>query len=683
MSVLRRVKLRTPDGTESIEYPLGVEAKNVEVANQENLSQRLVRIDEDLEKNEEDIAAVGELAGTNKQNIGANEIRIDALERRSASVDKKPYYFDTVADMKAYQGLKVGDMAITLGYYETNDGGNGNYKIREKTDTDVIDNGSLIEINNNLVVELIETNPNAKQFGCYGNNINDDTEQLNNYITYCNTNNKNIIIPYGEYKISNNLTTINAGLSVIGEFESNGVFGKKTTIFDNRINTTNYLITFQSVSTEGNLGSYIKNIRFHANNQYNLNCINMNTSGYCGLIENLTFEFYAICINYYRVNAIITRNCNIYACGSNIANSLNYAICITGCVDITFDNVLIEHTRFIVLDNTKNIIGHSHKFINCYFEMSTNNLVGGYEPINCQSGKYGGTTFTECTFVNLSAKTIASILNIELNNVFYMIYIQNGIISNCKFMCGGGSGQWATSITNQSRFLGAINCLISNNIFLNTLYLLRGILLNNSNFINNNIEINIETDDYSNLSNKFIIQNDSSICENNRMNIKIQDNSNLSSLPRLFKFYKKYYLESSTPSVNEKYNFKNFYEYGTQSNLATFLVTNYNQTLYTVIDLKIKRSNDATLVFNGKLFINFASNSITVIEQYEKSFSALNDIILSKVTNNQLAIQIQASNQQLLTVEIDGLDNQAVNIYLDPSITTQIESDTSISLKNI
>ena len=54
MSVLKRAKLRTPDGTESIEYPLGVEAENVEVANRENLSQRLARIDEDLENNEKD-----------------------------------------------------------------------------------------------------------------------------------------------------------------------------------------------------------------------------------------------------------------------------------------------------------------------------------------------------------------------------------------------------------------------------------------------------------------------------------------------------------------------------------------------------------------------------------------------------------------------------------------------------
>ena len=87
MSVLRRAKLRTLDGTESIEYPLGVEAENVEVANQENLSQRLVRIDEDLIQNKEDIAAVNEIAVINRQNIGAAEVRIDALERRDISAE--------------------------------------------------------------------------------------------------------------------------------------------------------------------------------------------------------------------------------------------------------------------------------------------------------------------------------------------------------------------------------------------------------------------------------------------------------------------------------------------------------------------------------------------------------------------------------------------------------------------
>ena len=189
MSVLRRVKLRTPDGTESIEYPLGVEAKNVEVANQENLSQRLVRIDEDLEKNEEDIAAVSELAGTNKQNIGANEIRIDALERRSASVDKKPYYFDTVADMKAYQELKVGDMAVTLGYYSVNDGGGCIYKITDTAPT------SLSNVTNNNALDNFYLTLNNGLYAIPYNDINNDyydeitmeTETHNNTTCYFTT----------------------------------------------------------------------------------------------------------------------------------------------------------------------------------------------------------------------------------------------------------------------------------------------------------------------------------------------------------------------------------------------------------------------------------------------------------------------------------------------------------------
>lgn len=187
MSVLRRVKLRTPDGIESIEYPLGVEAENVEVANGENLSQRLARINEDLENNEEDIAAVSELAGTNKQNIGANEIRIDALERRSASVDKKPYYFDTVADMKAYQGLKEGDMAITLGYYSANDGGNGEYIIINDSNQ-TADNGSIHDLSNGFKAELIVNNSiNVKLFGAKGDGASDDTQFINNTFSYAET----------------------------------------------------------------------------------------------------------------------------------------------------------------------------------------------------------------------------------------------------------------------------------------------------------------------------------------------------------------------------------------------------------------------------------------------------------------------------------------------------------------
>lgn len=189
MSVLRRVKLRTPDGIESIEYPLGVDAENVEVANGENLSQRLARIDEDLENNEEDIAAVNEIAGTNRQNIGAAEVRIDALERRSISLDKKPYYFNTVADMKAYQGLKVGDMAITLGYYEANDGGAAEYQIVQGAY--VNNNKTVIKLSSNETFALFITPKqlNTVMFGDTNNSTQNDSAFLQFVFDYCSQHN--------------------------------------------------------------------------------------------------------------------------------------------------------------------------------------------------------------------------------------------------------------------------------------------------------------------------------------------------------------------------------------------------------------------------------------------------------------------------------------------------------------
>ena len=248
MSVLRRVKLRTPDGIESIEYPLGVDAENVEVANGENLSQRLVRIDEDLEKNEEDIAAVSELAGRNKQNIGANEVRIDALERRSVSIEQKPYYFNTVADMKAYQELVEGDMVITLGYHEVNDGGQGLYEI-VNDNTLISDDGSIHNLSNGLKAKLIVDNEiNVKQFGVYGDGEHDDTRQLQNIIDNFDI----IFFPNGNYLISSPIILSDNNRIIYIKGES-----QKTSLFSNN---DIELLTFNCSSTV-----YIENITLRQN----------------------------------------------------------------------------------------------------------------------------------------------------------------------------------------------------------------------------------------------------------------------------------------------------------------------------------------------------------------------------------------------------------------------------------
>lgn len=76
--------------------------------------------------------------------------------------------FDNVAEMKASTNLINGSYAQTLGYYSISDGGLSLYKIRTKTNNDVINESTLVSVyDSNLVAELIITDEmNSVQFGC-------------------------------------------------------------------------------------------------------------------------------------------------------------------------------------------------------------------------------------------------------------------------------------------------------------------------------------------------------------------------------------------------------------------------------------------------------------------------------------------------------------------------------------
>ena len=136
--------------------------------------------------------------------IGAEAKNVDCSDGESVEykLNKKPYYYKSVADMKADTKLKVGDMAITLGYYSVNDGGNGEYRIVSGTYTD--DGGSYHQLNNNLYAELIIKNGtiNIKQFGAKSDGITDNTSIFNTVTQKFIS----IFIPKGKYKIN---TTIN------------------------------------------------------------------------------------------------------------------------------------------------------------------------------------------------------------------------------------------------------------------------------------------------------------------------------------------------------------------------------------------------------------------------------------------------------------------------------------------
>ena len=111
------------------------------------------------------------------------EIMADYLDTRAV------FGFDTVADMKLATNLTNGSFARTLGYYSVNDGGAAKYKIRTKTNDDVVDEGSIIAIGTTLVAELINDGEiNVNQFGAYGDGTHDDTTSITNALLYVSNN---------------------------------------------------------------------------------------------------------------------------------------------------------------------------------------------------------------------------------------------------------------------------------------------------------------------------------------------------------------------------------------------------------------------------------------------------------------------------------------------------------------
>lgn len=122
---------------------------------------------------------------------------VDALlSAKDVLINKKPYYFNNIAEMKAYD-LQEGDYAITKGYYSANDGGAGQYEIVDD-DTLNDDGGSIHELTNGLRAKLIiDDTINVKVFGAKGDGETDDSTSIQNAIDF----GKDIFLPEGNYLI--------------------------------------------------------------------------------------------------------------------------------------------------------------------------------------------------------------------------------------------------------------------------------------------------------------------------------------------------------------------------------------------------------------------------------------------------------------------------------------------------
>ena len=119
---------------------------------------------------------------------------------------KTTYAYDSVAELSSATNLVSGCYARTSGFYSYNDGGGALYKIRDKEESDTVDNVLIVGLtDNSIIAELLEQDiMNVKQFGAKGDGETDDTDKIQLALNFC----KNIVIKNGTYLI-NAETSIN------------------------------------------------------------------------------------------------------------------------------------------------------------------------------------------------------------------------------------------------------------------------------------------------------------------------------------------------------------------------------------------------------------------------------------------------------------------------------------------
>lgn len=273
--------------------------------------------------------------------------------------------FNTVSEMKTATNLVNGSFVKTLGYYNINDGGSANYKIRTITNEDIIDEATIIALNNkNLIAELIYNNSEIylNQFGCKCDNLTDDSEKINYAIDYAINHNLKCIANKGTYKI-NNTITINSNNYYndkyidfsLGTFK--GTAEKFFEIKGSWLNINIGTIEYDGVPyTTDTIGVYIKDQLWHSNlNIKNINYFNygIKMKALQGIMYNkFNWKYYNNKINLYLDinNSYINQNyfkCGLLGSAQNDTTSYGIYVINTGSEDNTlFNNNIFEHVAF-------------------------------------------------------------------------------------------------------------------------------------------------------------------------------------------------------------------------------------------------------------------------------------------------------------------------------------------------
>ena len=388
--------------------------------------------------------------------IGADAKDIDFKHNGSnveKTLKKKPYYYKCVADMKLDDCLKMGDMAVTLGYYKTNDGGGAEYLI---TDGDIsVDNYFVLELQNNLkAVLLYDSTINIKCLGAKSqdkeNNRIDVAPFIKAYLNELKNNNNRItlFIPSGVWYTSPILIDNEYGFSIIGE-ESWQNYGCGGTTISSLNNNQEYIFKIGNGLNYVN-NFIIKNITFSSGDYFyyengnNFRSPDSNVKTIAGACLTLLYAgfgvFDNICFNHIIGKCIsITSSWELRFSKLNLTycSNIKDALIVMEKVDTSINSLAnitnIEIQQLNVETVNGSIIKTEEK---CEFTDSVINNFH-FEPSRCplentehhelNDGNFNESTVVHMALVNMNGSCGLIINNIILNNIAFRYATNNNI----------------------------------------------------------------------------------------------------------------------------------------------------------------------------------------------------------------------------------------------------------------
>lgn len=252
-----------------------------------------------------------------KTNINQTTSNIISDMINNGEIEVKLRY-DNVSTMKEDTSVLAGEVLETLGYYNKNDGAGSRYLTRQKTETDVEDNGAIHFLKNNLVAELIVSEKiTVNQFGAKGDGVSDDTVAIQKAMDYAMDNKLKLEFVRKTYIISNSLV-INRPKGYLGLI----IDGNNAEIKTPNAIPGEYLLDIKTEYTESysTSGLIIQNL--YVNGNYKNKGINIDL-----------FHFWSL--KNVQINECLVglRLCNTYY--GNVDNNTNFHNCFYG---ILFDD---------------------------------------------------------------------------------------------------------------------------------------------------------------------------------------------------------------------------------------------------------------------------------------------------------------------------------------------------------